>query len=94
MSEMSCLRCSSLVVALRIVVFCFPNQCELDQRKHSSFTGRKQSYWKVMFLHLSVSHSVHGKGPGAWPGGVDGCVCVDRRAVCVYRDFWTVDFST
>ena len=26
------------------------------------FTARKRSCWKVMFLHLSVSHSVHGGG--------------------------------
>ena len=37
------------------------------------FNVRKRSCWKVMFLHLSVSHSVHRGGvyPSMqWAGGV------------------------
>ena len=47
----------------------------------SLITARKQSCGKVMFLHLSVSHSVHGGcmagGGHTWQGGMHG------RGACV-----------
>ena len=36
----------------------------------SIFTARKTKFAKVMFLHLSVSHSVHGGGSASLHAGI------------------------
>ena len=39
-------------------------------------------WYKVMFLHLSVSHSVHGGGRCGEGGYGERCVCVLKGDVC------------
>ena len=42
-------------------------------------TVRKRSCGKVMFLHLSASHSVHGGGGGCLPQCMRGCTLLSRH---------------
>ena len=73
-------------------VICIQLECIL-------VTIRKQSCRKVMFLHLSVSHSVHGGGSASVHSGIHPpaqCMlgytvpsaCWDRHASCWYASYW------
>ena len=46
------------------------NEMSISISKFLFITGRKRSCGKVMFLHLSVSHSVHNGGRGSLSGDV------------------------
>ena len=51
--------CASRSSASSSHSLCAGSSWEWNYREYQSFTARKRSCAKVMFLHLSVSHSVH-----------------------------------
>ena len=76
-------------VALHISLFPFPFllfSCLIE-----IFTVRKQSCRKVIFLHLSVSYSVH-RGH-AWQGGLVS-LGVHDRGVCMVGDMYGGEICT
>ena len=64
--DVEVLRIKANKFSLVSFAFCFQIKCFCY-----IFTVRNSSCGKVMFLHLSVSHSVHGEGR-AWRRGMHG----------------------
>ena len=72
----------------------FPKGCA-NSRGSQLITVRKRSCGKVMFLHLSVSHSIHGRGGGVclsarWDTHLLPSARWDRHGYCCrwHASYW------
>ena len=75
--DVEVLRIKANKFSLVSFAFCFQIKCFCY-----IFTVRNSSCGKVMFLHLSVSHSVHGEGR-AWRRGMHGKGVCGGGGACV-----------